>query len=165
MKTLALLVAVLFAGVHASTSGQTQSAAPSPKPATSTGPAVKSAERFTEERGALRDARTGLLWTQSDSGADTNWNEARDYCKRKRGGWRLPSADELQALFDATQPVPCGRWTCGASQKFRLSGPWFWSSERSGSSEAAFVYLTTGNRNTVHTANRYGLQTLCVRRS
>jgi hypothetical protein len=87
-----------------------------------------------------------------------------NHCQGQGGGWRLPSSAELQSLFKAELPgVQCGEYSCKVSERFSLSGPWFWSNERNGSSEAWFVSLFTGARFSSLVGTGYR-RALCVRR-
>jgi len=61
------------------------------------------------------DKGTRFMWTLDDNGADITWKEAVEYCQALRKGgfadWRLPSIEELNALYDArstrsTPPIP-----------------------------------------------------------
>lgn len=114
--------------------------------------------------GVVRDIKTGLEWTQSDNGSDVNWSEAKRYCAGKGSGWRLGSADELESLYDTLQSTPCGRQTCRASSKFKLTESWFWSNDLHSSSYAWTVYLHVGTRNAHQVNPRYYARALCVRR-
>lgn len=162
MKSLGLLSCALLVGFGPLATGQTPKSSPDTK---LVAPSANPAERFLAGAGVVVDTRTRLVWAQADNALDTTWREAVNYCKRRGVGWRLPSVNELQTLHDAALSVPCGRWTCRASPLFRLSGPWFWSNQRTVSSQAQFVYLTDGAPGTVHVGNRNGLQAMCVRRS
>ncbi|MBK7000389.1 MAG: caspase family protein [Rhodoferax sp.] len=121
-------------------------------------------DRFQESGVVITDTQTGLQWTKADNGSGINWNEAKSYCANKGGGWRLPSVNELQGIYDRSQSNPCGTSTCRTSRKFRLTDWWFWSNERDGSSEAFFVYLTDSNRFSSPVEARPNLRALCVRR-
>jgi hypothetical protein len=84
--------------------------------------------------GVLKDSRSGLEWRQSDNGSDIGFEDARAYCAGLGGGWRLPSVEELTALYDnkAKHAVPCGTFdgnplTCNVSPRFHLTGPTPWS--------------------------------------
>ena len=50
------------------------------------------------------DPSTGLTWASKDNGKDVNWHKATDYCRNLRlagySDWRLPTIDELQAIYD-----------------------------------------------------------------
>ncbi len=51
-----------------------------------------------------KDDATGLLWSVKDSGSDTNWSQANNYCKSLALGgytdWRLPTRKELETIYD-----------------------------------------------------------------
>lgn len=103
--------------------------------------------------GVLKDSQTGLKWTQSDNGSNINWYGARNYCANLNGGWRLPSTDELQGIYDPSGLVSssCGTYqrrslTCKVSPLFHLTSPAIWSGVLNGSSEALFVSLDDGQR-------------------
>ena len=57
--------------------------------------------------GTIMDQATGLMWTQSDSGAGMDWQEALAYCQNLTSAgyddWRLPDAKELQSIVDYTR--------------------------------------------------------------
>ena len=52
-----------------------------------------------------KDSATGLTWAVKDNGASVSPNEAFNYCRNLRSGgfsdWRLPTIDELEALYDS----------------------------------------------------------------
>jgi len=52
------------------------------------------------------DPATGLTWTGRDNGNDVTWQQAQDYCRNLQfagySNWRLPTADELQGIYDAS---------------------------------------------------------------
>ena len=54
--------------------------------------------------GTITDRATALIWTQADSGAGLNWEDAVGYCgtldTAGNGGWRLPNVKELQSIVD-----------------------------------------------------------------
>jgi hypothetical protein len=59
----------------------------------------------TADKTTWTDSATGLTWTVKDSGSAVSPNEAGNYCSRLRAGgfsdWRLPTIDELEAMFDS----------------------------------------------------------------
>ncbi len=62
------------------------------------------------------DSETGLIWTVEDSGGDSNWSQAKNYCESLTLGghtdWRLPTIDELEGLFDRS-----------LSKQYKAKGP------------------------------------------
>ena len=57
-----------------------------------------------DSSGTWKDDATGLLWSVKDSGSDTNWVQASNYCKDLALGgykdWRLPTQKELKTIYD-----------------------------------------------------------------
>ena len=58
----------------------------------------------------VTDGATELMWSQDDSGAGMNWEEALDWVEQKNdenylgyNDWRLPNAKELQGIVDYTR--------------------------------------------------------------
>ena len=128
------------------------------------GQAPKS-DRFTAQTGAVKDAKTGLEWTQSDNGTDINWNEATAYCSNKGPGWKLPSNDDLLNIYDKSASVSCNASNpCRTSPLFQLSGHIFWTNELNASSQAWLFVLTMGIRDPSSVEFRFGARALCVRR-
>jgi uncharacterized caspase-like protein/formylglycine-generating enzyme required for sulfatase activity len=105
-----------------------------------------------------------LEWADSDNGADINWHEAKQYCARKGNGWRLPSVTELQDNYNSGLPTSCGKYSCRIASKSRLTAPFFWSNERSDSTEARTVHLYDGRQPTLLMEYRDFHRALCVRR-
>lgn len=57
--------------------------------------------------GTITDAATGLMWSQLDSGAGMDWEDALAWAQQKNtenhlgySDWRLPTAKELQSIVD-----------------------------------------------------------------
>ena len=50
------------------------------------------------------DTKTGLMWAARDDGTGMDEQNARAYFESYRGGgysdWRMPTADELEAIYD-----------------------------------------------------------------
>jgi len=79
-------------------------------------PIQGSASSFTvNKNGTVTDSRTGLVWQGGDSFIELkkglNWYEALEYVEKKNlknfaghKDWRLPTLDELEALWDSTRP-------------------------------------------------------------
>jgi hypothetical protein len=60
--------------------------------------------------GTVTDAATRLMWSQSDSGAGMDWEQALTFAQQKNtenylghNDWRLPNAKELQSIVDYTR--------------------------------------------------------------
>jgi hypothetical protein len=58
----------------------------------------------------ITDSATGLMWSQNDSGAALNWEQALAWVQTKNAqnylghdDWRLPNAKELQSILDYTR--------------------------------------------------------------
>jgi hypothetical protein len=69
-------------------------------------------DRFTlvMDGAAVRDSKTGLVWEQSPGVEHFGWWDAPDYCRGRttggRGGWQVPTKEELASLVDASQADP-----------------------------------------------------------
>jgi Protein of unknown function (DUF1566) len=120
--------------------------------------------------GILRDASTGLEWTSDDNGSDVDWNDAKTYCDGRRKGWRLPSLQELKAIFDpAERGSRCAQTLCKVSSQFNLTDTWFWSATQVGNdstdgSELAWgVLMVNGAQTQAVRDASFGSRTLCVR--
>ena len=81
----------------------------------------------------VRDARMGLVWMVRDSDRELSWPEADRHCRElapgsNGSGWRLPSIEELAALYDESTQQPCGEAViCRIDPAIRLSSPYQWS--------------------------------------
>lgn len=122
---------------------------------------------MANKNGTVTDSETGVVWADRDNGGDINWEEARKYCAGKDNIWQLPTVTQLQTLHDASgkQEQICGVASCRVTPLIRLSGSWVWSNEPNGSSEAWYVTLGFGDRNSVTVGYAYAARALCVRRS
>lgn len=101
--------------------------------------------RFRDNKdGTVSDLETKLIWIQIDSYQTRkqwiNWHKAQDYIRElnenKFGGasnWRLPTREELAALFDEKQSIPWNYyWTKNElhiDPIFGKSHCCYWSSE------------------------------------
>ena len=117
--------------------------------------------------GVLRQPATGLEWTQANNGQAFEWKGAKRYCEGKGSGWRLPSVDELSGIYDESDVLhtACGSVTCDVSPLFKLTRGYFWSGDKSGSSEAWSVDLFFGHRHAPFVSIEADPRALCVRRS
>jgi hypothetical protein len=109
------------------------------------------------------DSATGLIWTVNDNGSNINPGQAGEYCTGLRLGgqsdWRLPTADELEALYDKS-----------VSKQFKvkgpiqLSGPCALSSSRNNSGDVwSFCYTYGGRSLGPATGHGSAGRALCVR--
>ena len=102
------------------------------------------------------DPATKLMWAKHDNGdkSDLAWQKAMEYCRNlKLGGhadWRLPTIDELQGIYDASQSqhIHCctnhGGPTAGdvhVKGNLQLSGWCHWSSSAENDSDEAWYFL------------------------
>jgi|ERR1700722_10044597 hypothetical protein len=93
-----------------------------------------------QTHGYWSDPSTGLMWAAKDNGTDITWGNAMKYCQNLGlagySGWRLPSVDELQQIYDGSgfSPTHSGGSTIGLAGRPRgellLTGAREWSSSR-----------------------------------
>ena len=101
------------------------------------------AQRFTDNgNGTVTDTVTGLMWTKDASPFGIlNWHDAMARCSSFSisgiGGWRLPSKDELVAIYHAIQ---------GEHPFTRVRSSSYWSSTSYAGPKglAWFVYMSNG---------------------
>lgn len=59
---------------------------------------------------AVLDKETCLVWELEPNTSPMEWEDARAYCYRLtlggRGGWRMPTIEELRSLLDIVNPSP-----------------------------------------------------------
>lgn len=113
--------------------------------------------------GTVTDNATGLMWSQADSGAGMNWEDALAWVEQKNAAnylgysdWRLPNAKEMQSLVDysrapdATNSAaidPVFNVTEITNEGGELDYPWFWTGTthvRSNGNGSSGVYLCFG---------------------
>ncbi|MGA3211557.1 MAG: DUF1566 domain-containing protein [Terriglobales bacterium] len=117
-----------------------------------------------------RDPASGLTWAKNDNGSDANWSQADSYCRNLTvagsSGWRLPTVEELAAIYDATQDSQCLVWRCHIKGGIRLSSCCTWSgSQGNGSGEAWNFGFGNGLRGSGAVGDGSNGRALCVRRS
>lgn len=72
---------------------------------------------------------------------DTRWNKARAWVEGVKiagGGWRMPTVDELKALYER------GKGDRNMTPLLKTTGWWVWSRETKGSSDAWFFNFPSG---------------------
>jgi serine/threonine protein kinase len=130
---------------------------PSPKP---------DADKWEQYIVAWTDPTTGLMWTKKDNAREVNWKQATNYCRNLQlaghSGWRLPTIDELQGIYDANANVG-GYHVKGSLQ---LSNWFQWSSSHGNNSGQVWgLYFTDGSRSSDSIGISTNARVLCVRRS
>ena len=93
-------------------------------------------DRFMDNGdGTVTDAKTGLMWAQTDNMGHITWHDAKLYCENiilsEYNNWRMPTVEELKTLFDSSQDsyeTICGHNIKSAPQ-IELSCGFVWSSE------------------------------------
>jgi hypothetical protein len=97
----------------------------------------------------VRDSRTGLLWTARDAGRELEWNAAQIHCRDRAlaagAAWRLPSIEELAALYEESQRQPCGDGTCRVDAAIDLTSPYQWSASTRGESRRVYFDFLHGS--------------------
>jgi hypothetical protein len=132
-------------------------------------PAEPRMHRLTTE--VVRDANTGLLWTAHDSGRELAWPDADDYCRALGEGsggeaWRLPSIEELAAIYDPSMEDPCGRATstsCRIDPAIDLSSPYQWSASAPHPDRRAYYDFSLGSQLTPLIRPTLTRRALCTR--
>ena len=74
----------------------------------------------------------------STSQTQATWSDAKAWCASLGHGWRLPSRDELNAIFNKRSELN----THLKANGFTGLGGGYWSSEASGSSDAWYIVMT-----------------------
>ena len=102
----------------------------------------------------MRDSQTGLSWTARHSRRELSWREADDYCRAlgdepASGEWRLPSIEELAALYDPGKEEPCGSaelTTCRIDPAIDLTSPYQWSASGPQPERRAYYDFSLGSQ-------------------
>jgi hypothetical protein len=113
--------------------------------------------------GTVLDTRTNLMWAAKDNGSNINWNDAKRFCEKYRGGgyadWRMPTLDELANLYDKSKKNRHGHHV---TDLIEITDRCPWASETRGS-EAAHFYFSHGGRYWSHQSYDYSTRALPVR--
>ena len=81
------------------------------------------------------DPATKLMWAGQDNKKDIDWNQAKNYCSNLAlagySGWRLPTIEELAAIYDPTQDTVLVIHEKSGHYHIKggivLTVPWVWS--------------------------------------
>ena len=130
---------------------------------TSSGP-VRVADFTPGEGDTIKDNSTGLTWLASDGGQDLDWVESWFRCSL--AGMRLPTQDELAALYDPglTNPTPPGEGCSGGyhlPQGFSLACGRVWASDQREGKMGVYDF-GAGGRQYFDLALFQGTRCLCV---
>ena len=117
---------------------------------------------------AWTDSSTGLMWAPTQNAINGDWNGARNYCANLQLGgysdWRLPTIDELAAIFDRNEGVGSQHIKGG----IQIGGAvWGYKAGNAAAGLASYFNFHDGGRYAVRleTTTRATEYTLCVRRS
>jgi len=93
------------------------------------------------------DDATGLTWTAKDNGAAVSPNQGNHYCAELTAGgsseWRLPTIDELEALYDSKQKTKLYK----AKGDIELSDACMLSGSSNNSGDVWTFCFNSGSRN------------------
>ena len=131
--------------------------------------------RFEAVDGTVRDTTTSLTWSQKDNGSDIDFNGAKTFCDNLtlagHDDWRLPTIEELQALYDEKVASPPtydfhGKpYPLRLDPAFQLTAPGIWSSSlRYSNVKVAWSFFFSSGRQLSTAPNQTNYQrALCVR--
>ena len=88
------------------------------------------------------DGCNGMILSLNET--ECNWREAKQWCRNHGDGWRLPTKDELEAIYRNKRDINYGLTRCNGS---KLQDSFYWSStEHEYDSERAWrVNMLGGN--------------------
>ncbi|MBI9075775.1 MAG: DUF1566 domain-containing protein [Desulfatibacillum sp.] len=102
---------------------------------------VRQDERFTlYQSRVVRDAKTNLEWWPAPD-IDVSWHDATrwtQYAAQFNGGWRLPTIQELETLYEA------GNGEHNLNSMFQISAYTVWAKKQKGNRSAWCFSFDTG---------------------
>ena len=125
---------------------------------------------------SITDKKTNLEWYVGDD-RNYTWQEACDWAKELavgKGGWRLPTAEEVMTLYDPASAAGQGYiHTDGKAYPAKINpvfsgighGSWVWTSIELGEEKAFSVNLNRGQKVvSLKSKTTYPVRVLCVRK-
>ncbi len=116
------------------------------------------------DNGTVLDTTTNLMWAAKDDGEDIpNWSAAKKYCENYRGGgytdWRMPTQDELAALYDEGVGYTSGNKATlitkvRLTKLMKLSSYYVWAAETR-NAEAASCEFANGQKDWAHVSTHW----------
>jgi hypothetical protein len=153
-------------------------------------PSMVRAQADRAQHPTWTDPSTGLMWAGKDNGSDVFRGQAGNYCQNLTlggySGWRLPTIDELQGIYDPSIDSGVGHFQgIGTTIVFEVTyhvkgnlnlsgGGWLWSSSPGEVPGTAWCLLFSSEPGYASSSakrmfpppdNPYLKRALCVRRS
>jgi hypothetical protein len=124
----------------------------------------------TKSDSTLTDPATGLMWARKDNGTDVNWRQSSSYCADLHlegySNWRLPTIEEIAAMYDGGEVSKCGEGECFIKWGITLSSNTAWSSSAGTTSSEAWAFaFSQGARASLIRIVSISKRALCVRGS
>lgn len=151
----------------------TQQAPSSSTPTQST----ENGKRYTVTScGSVNDARTNLEWFVGPD-RNTTWNDAQQWAiglQACGGGWRMPTLEEIRALYDPGSYAGTGYYTRGQYWPAHMDavfngiggGSWIWSDQQTGAGNARSFNMNQGKAVEYSALNTtFATRAFAVRRS
>ena len=110
---------------------------PTPPPSPSSDIVERDGKYVVYASGVVKDTENGLEWKPGPD-KDTDWNKANYWVEGLTldgGGWRMPTLDELSALYKE------GAGDHNMTPLLKTTGSWVWSDKKKGSSQAWVVHF------------------------
>ena len=124
----------------------------------------------TKSDSTWTDPATGLTWARQDNGTDVDWKLSSSYCADLHLGgysnWRLPTIEEIAAMYDAGEVSKCGQADCHIKAGITLSSDFVWSNSAGTASGEAwgFDFINGEGASLIRTVS-VSKRALCVRPS
>lgn len=103
------------------------------------------------------EGKTGVVWAVSKDGTHgriisleqtkCKWDEAQQWCSELGEGWRLPTVQELQMIYELKNNQDFNDGIFFADAPEMMWGQWYWSGEEYNSTNAWGVHMGGGSTN------------------